>query len=124
MSALLYNHILASVAPDTGEMTYFTPLRGGFRTYLNGTFCCSGSGIENTPRYNEGIYYRDGDNLWVNLYIPSELDWRKAGHRAASGGGHHQGRSGAIHNRQGRHKCRQFQLPHPVVDFRSSSPNG
>ena len=54
-SAVLYNHVLASVAPDTGEMTYFMPLRGGFRTYINGTFCCSGTGIENTPRYNEGI---------------------------------------------------------------------
>jgi DUF1680 family protein len=75
----LYNHILASVAPDTGEMTYFMPLHGGFRTYLNGTFCCSGSGLENTPRYNEGIYYHQDDSLWVNLYIPSELDWQEAG---------------------------------------------
>jgi uncharacterized protein len=75
----LYNHVLASVAPDSGEMTYFMPLRGGFRTYMDGTFCCSGTGIENTPRYNEGIYYRVGDALWVNLYVPSELDWRRAG---------------------------------------------
>jgi DUF1680 family protein len=75
----LYNHLLATVAPDTGAMTYFMPLRGNFRTYLNGTFCCVGSGIENTPRYNEGIYFQLGASLWVNLYIPSELDWREAG---------------------------------------------
>ena len=75
----LYNHLLATVAPDTGAVTYFTPLRGNFRTYLDGTFCCVGSGIENTPRYNEGIYFEQGDSLWVNLYIPSELDWREAG---------------------------------------------
>jgi DUF1680 family protein len=75
----LYNHLLATVAPDTGAMTYFTPLRGNFRTYLDGTFCCVGSGIENTPRYNEGIYFQQGHSLWVNLYIPSELDWREAG---------------------------------------------
>jgi len=75
----LYNHVLATVAPDTGEMTYFMPLRGRFRTYMNGTFCCTGTGIENTPRYNEGIYFRQKDALWINLYIPSELAWRETG---------------------------------------------
>ena len=75
----LYNHLLATVDPDSGAVTYFTPLRGQFRTYLDGTFCCVGSGIENTPRYNEGIYFQQTNSLWVNLYIPSELDWREAG---------------------------------------------
>ncbi|HMP84791.1 MAG TPA: glycoside hydrolase family 127 protein, partial [Verrucomicrobiota bacterium] len=75
----LYNHILASVAPDSGAVTYFTPLRGHFRTYLDGTHCCVGSGIENPPRYNEGIYFQQHRSLWGNLYIPSELDWRQAG---------------------------------------------
>ena len=75
----LYNHVLASVAPDTGAVTYFTPFHGDFRTYLNGSFCCSGTGLENTARYNEGIYFHKDDSLWVNLYIPSELSWREAG---------------------------------------------
>jgi DUF1680 family protein len=75
----LYNHVLASVVPDSGAMTYFTPFHGDFRTYLNGSYCCTGSGIENTARYNEGIYFHKDDALWVNLYIPSELGWRQAG---------------------------------------------
>ncbi len=75
----LYNHIMASIAPDTGHVTYFTPLHGNFRTYINGTFCCTGTGIENTPRYNEGIYFEQGDTLWVNLYIPSQLTWDSTG---------------------------------------------
>lgn len=75
----LYNHVLASVAPDSGAMTYFMPFHGDFRTYLNGSFCCVGSGIENTPRYNEGIYFHKDRSLWINLYIPSELTWREAG---------------------------------------------
>jgi uncharacterized protein len=54
-------------------------LRGHFRTYLDGTHCCVGSGIENPPRYNEGIYFQQDNSLWVNLYIPSELDWRELG---------------------------------------------
>lgn len=75
----LYNHLLATIAPDTGAMTYFTPLHGDFRTYLDGTHCCVGSGIENTARYNEGIYFQRPGNLWVNLYIPSALDWSTQG---------------------------------------------
>ncbi len=75
----LYNHILATVAPDTGNVTYFTPLYGNFRTYINGTYCCNGTGIENTPRFNEGIYFGRGDTLWLNLYIPSELTWDTTG---------------------------------------------
>ena len=75
----LYNHILATVAPDTGYVTYFMPMHGQFRTYLNGTHCCVGSGIENTPRYNEGIYFQGEDSLWINLYIPSEVNWQDAG---------------------------------------------
>jgi hypothetical protein len=75
----LYNHLLATVAPDTGAMTYFTPLHGDFRIYLDGTHCCVGSGIENTARYNEGIYFQRPGQLWVNLYIPSALDWTGQG---------------------------------------------
>ena len=75
----LYNHLLATVAPDTGAMTYFTPLHGDFRTYLDGTHCCVGSGIENTARYNEGIYFHRPGQLWVDLYIPSTFDWAAQG---------------------------------------------
>jgi len=75
----LYNHILASIAPDTGRMTYFLPMHGDFRMYLDGTECCVGSGIENTGRYGEGIYFQHESKLWVNLYIPSQLDWKEQG---------------------------------------------
>jgi uncharacterized protein len=71
----LYNHILATMNPDTGAPTYFSPMYGDFRTYLNGTFCCVASSLEYTPRFNEGIYYAGGDQLWINLYIPSSLEW-------------------------------------------------
>ncbi len=75
----LHNHILSSIAPDTGRVTYFHPLHGDFKIYLPGTECCVGSGIENTGRYGEGIYFQHQDTLWINLYIPSELDWREQG---------------------------------------------
>jgi DUF1680 family protein len=69
----LYNHLLATLARDSGAMTYFMPMRGQFQTFLDGTFCCVGTGIENPPRYGEGIYFQRDRDLWVNQYIPSEL---------------------------------------------------
>lgn len=74
----LYNHILASVAPDTGSTTYHVSVKPGhfkvYGTHDNSMWCCTGSGIENTARYGEGIYFAGQDSLWVNLYIPSAVD--------------------------------------------------
>ncbi len=80
----LYNHILASQNPANGMMTYFVPLRMGTRKQFSDSFntftCCVGSGIENHSKYVEQIYNHDGKNtLWVNLFIPSSLEWRKIG---------------------------------------------
>lgn len=79
----LYNHILSSQHPEHGGLVYFTPMRPGhYRVYSNPehTFwCCVGSGIENHTKYGELIYARDEQNLYVNLFIPSELDWEDQG---------------------------------------------
>lgn len=80
----LYNHILASQNPENGMMCYFIPLRMGakksFSTPFHTFTCCVGTGMENHAKYNESIYYagRDG-SLWVNLFIPSELNWKNRG---------------------------------------------
>jgi len=79
----LYNHILASQDPDTGMFTYYMSLKPGhYKTYstAEGAFwCCVGSGMENHVRYGEAIYFHQGRNLWVNLFIPSELSWHDQG---------------------------------------------
>ncbi|HWV68120.1 beta-L-arabinofuranosidase domain-containing protein, partial [Chitinophaga sp.] len=80
----LYNHILASQNHETGMMCYFIPLRmGGHKEYSDEfeTFtCCVGSGMENHVKYGESIYYRGADgSLFVNLFIPSILDWKEKG---------------------------------------------
>ena len=78
----LYNHILSSQEKDSGMMCYFTPLRmGGQKQYsdkFNSFWCCVGSGIENHAKYGESVYYRAADGgLFVNLLIPSRLQWRE-----------------------------------------------
>ncbi len=80
----LYNHILASQNPENGMMTYFVPLRMGTQKQFSDSFrtftCCVGSGIENHSKYAEQIYSHDGKNtLFVNLFIPSELNWNEKG---------------------------------------------
>lgn len=74
----LYNHILSSQNPD-GGFVYFTPIRPGhYRVYSQpetSFWCCVGSGMENHTKYNELIYAKKEDKLYVNLFIPSEVGW-------------------------------------------------
>lgn len=78
----LYNHILSSVNPVQGGFVYFTPMRSGhYRVYSQpqtSFWCCVGSGMENHAKYGEMIYSHSGsDILYVNLFIPSVLNWGK-----------------------------------------------
>lgn len=81
----LYNHILSSQNPETGGVTYFHTLHPGSAKDFNMPFiahtCCVGTGYENHSKYGEAIYYRTSDDkgLYVNLFIASELDWKKKG---------------------------------------------
>lgn len=79
----LYNHILASqdARSERGYTTYFVPLKpGGQKRYSNDYHafsCCHGTGMENHTKYGASIYFHDDDGIWINLFIPSELDWRE-----------------------------------------------
>lgn len=74
----LYNHILSSQHPE-GGFVYFTPMRPGhYRVYSQpetSMWCCVGSGLENHGKYNEMIYAHSKDELYVNLFIASEVNW-------------------------------------------------
>jgi DUF1680 family protein len=79
----LYNHILASQDPISGGMTYYVSMQPGtFKTFsspFDSFWCCVGTGMENHAKYGGEIYYHNDDTLWVNLFIPSELDWKAKG---------------------------------------------
>ena len=81
----LYNDILASQDPRHGMFTYFISLEPGlYKTYstpFDSFWCCVGTGMENHTKYGEAIYFHGGDNLYVNLFIPSALTWREKGLR-------------------------------------------
>ncbi|MDE7419130.1 MAG: glycoside hydrolase family 127 protein [Muribaculaceae bacterium] len=79
----VYNHILSTQHPEHGGYVYFTPARPGhYRVYSqpnSAMWCCVGTGMENHGKYGQFIYTHDGDSLWVNLFIPSELNWNDKG---------------------------------------------
>lgn len=79
----LYNHILGQQDPQTGMVTYFLPLLSGshkvYSTKENSFWCCVGSGFENHAKYGEAIYYHNDKGIYVNLFIPSVVNWQEKG---------------------------------------------
>ncbi|MBR5536008.1 MAG: glycoside hydrolase family 127 protein [Clostridia bacterium] len=77
----LYNHVLGSQDPLTGNKMYFVSmLQGHYRVYgtpFDSFWCCTGTGMENPGRYTKCIYYKNGDEMFVNLYIPSTVVWEE-----------------------------------------------
>lgn len=79
----LYNHILSSQHPEKGNVCYFLSLgmgtKKGFGSKTGNFTCCMGTGFENHSKYGEAIYSytTEGNDLNVNLYIPSELSWNE-----------------------------------------------
>ena len=80
----LFNHILSTQHPGHGGYVYFTSARPGhYRVYSqpnSAMWCCVGTGMENHGKYGQFIYTHDGDDrLQVNLFIPSQLQWKEKG---------------------------------------------
>jgi len=79
----LFNHILASQNPETGMMCYYVPLRSGSRRNYNGVndsfWCCTGTGVENHAKYVDSIVFHEDNDLFVNLFIASEVNWKTKG---------------------------------------------
>lgn len=79
----LYNHILSTQHPEEGGFVYFTPIRPNhYRVYSQpetSMWCCVGSGLENHTKYGELIYSHNENDVFVNLFIPSTLNWEDKG---------------------------------------------
>jgi uncharacterized protein len=79
----LFNHILASIDPEDGSTCYMVPVGRGVRQEYANMFtsftCCVGSGMESHSLHGDGLYYESGNQLWVNLYVPSTAKWAAAG---------------------------------------------
>jgi hypothetical protein len=80
----LFNHRLGTIRGD-GMNQYFLSLTpGAWRTYGGETdtfWCCNGSASEEYNKLSDTIYFNDGRDVWVNLFLDSSLDWKERGIR-------------------------------------------
>lgn len=81
----LVDHVLSAQHPD-GGFVYFTSARPGhYRVYSTRDecmWCCVGTALETYARLGELAWAHDGDDLVVQLPVPSTLDWAARGVRA------------------------------------------
>lgn len=80
---VLYNHILANYDPHEGMCTYYTSMRPAhyriYGTQHHSFWCCTGIGMEAPAKFGKMIYAHQGSELYVNLFMPSELNWKDKG---------------------------------------------
>ncbi len=84
-----YERLLLNVRAGTqdrnGMLMYYVPLQPGmyktFGTPFDAFWCCTGTGSEEYAKLNNSIYFHNEHALYVNLFIPSTLDWKERGLR-------------------------------------------
>ena len=82
-----YERMLLNVRYGTqdrnGMLMYYVSLRPGmyktFGTQFDAFWCCTGTGSEEYAKLNDSIYFHDNASLYVNLFVPSKLDWKERG---------------------------------------------
>lgn len=79
----LFNHVLASINLNDGRTCYMVPVgqnvQHEYQNMMQSFTCCVGSGMESHAIHGDGIYSENGNRLWVNLFVPSTLDWKSQG---------------------------------------------
>lgn len=82
----LRNAIMGAINTENGATSYFSPMATGyFKTFGNEDpdknmfWCCTGSGMENFTKLGDSIYFKKGNELFVNQYIASKVTWKEAG---------------------------------------------
>jgi DUF1680 family protein len=81
----LLNERIGTIRPEKGYTQYYLSLTPGawktFNSEDKSFWCCTGTGVEEYGKLNDSIYWQDDRGLFVNLFIPSELNWVKKGLR-------------------------------------------
>lgn len=94
--SVLLNHLLGQQNPADphGHITYFTSLNPGgergigpawgggtWSTDHDSFWCCQGTALETNTKFSDSIYFSEESILYVNQFIPSELNWAEQGIR-------------------------------------------
>ncbi|MEO6520803.1 MAG: beta-L-arabinofuranosidase domain-containing protein [Mucilaginibacter sp.] len=73
-----YNAVMALQNAHTGQAVYYLPLGSPrSKAFLkdNDFRCCNGTTVEAFAMLNSNIYFHNDSALWVNLYVPSKVNW-------------------------------------------------
>ncbi len=74
----LFNHILASIDPQDGRVSYMVPVghreQQEYQDPQNDFTCCCGTGMESHALHGYGVYYESPGTVWVNLFVPSTAE--------------------------------------------------
>jgi hypothetical protein len=86
----LLNHIMPTLSQNQNSAT--AQIRIDYQTTMSTSStrnhslyaemsCCHGTGLEFHNKYQEAVYYKtsDGKGLYVNLYMPTTLNWAEKG---------------------------------------------
>ncbi len=78
MEGLKYNALLNSASKETGLSQYEQPMGRGKKKRFSSPFgdfrCCTGSGIETMAALQENLWFGDGDAVFLNQFVSSDLD--------------------------------------------------
>ncbi len=86
MEKVLYNTILGAKPLQPGGFSFYYSdyNNDGFKVYYPEQWpCCSGAFPQITADYGISSYFHAGDGVYVNLFVPSRLNWMAAGSRFA-----------------------------------------
>jgi hypothetical protein len=84
MERVLYNCILGAkpIQPDGHGFYYSDYSNDGSKFYHPYKWhCCTGTFSQITADYGISAYFHDGNGVYVNLYIPSRVYWKRASGR-------------------------------------------
>ncbi len=79
---LVYNGVGAMIPMNEDGMIMYGSkyhLHGAQKSLFTTWFCCQGSLPMTVTDYHNLIYYHDDDDLYVNLFVPSKVEWQGPG---------------------------------------------
>ena len=78
---LLYNSTIASIEIEDGFAFYYSDYNSSYGMKTLRTdwkwSCCAGSRMQNINQVLKNIYYHDTENLYVNLFVNSSVDFER-----------------------------------------------
>lgn len=74
----VYNRLSACTSDQLTKM-WDMYIAGEFGGDYDSFTCCHGTGMENHVKYQEAVYEKTDDTLYVSLYMPSDVEWAEKG---------------------------------------------